>query len=151
MKVFEEAKNRLNRFELLYVEDDEMSREVFSRMIRKYFSRIYTASNGKEGFEIYETHRPAVIITDLEMGVMGGLEMSERIRSLDREVPIIAITAFKDVVGEERMRAAGINFFLTKPFRTEELFTYLLARLAGFDVNAPDSSGGKEPIEQSGA
>ena len=87
------------------------------------------ASNGREAFNLCLNERADILITDIKMPVMDGLEASRAIRALDREdakrIPIIALTAnaFDDDV--KRSLQAGMNAYLTKPVDMENLLRIL--------------------------
>ena len=71
---------------VLFVEDEELLRAIYERILDKIVSRLYVAENGKAGLEAYNQHRPDLIITDIMMPVMDGLEMVENIRKSDTSV-----------------------------------------------------------------
>ena len=88
----------------LYVEDEPVARLSIGTFLKRQLGELHLAENGKEGFELFESHRPQVVITDLEMPVMNGMEMIRRIRELDNGTPIIITTAYDD--GEHRCEQA---------------------------------------------
>lgn len=81
---------------VLYVEDEPVARLSIGTFLKRQVGELYLAENGREGFEFFESHRPQVVITDLEMPVMNGMEMIRRIRELDNDTPIIITTAYDD-------------------------------------------------------
>ena len=108
---------------LLLVEDDEslayIEKTGLEDIIGGY--KVTTATNGKEGLKAWENTRPDVIISDIDMPVMNGFEMVERIRETDQDVIIIftsALTSPNDVKAGYRL---GINNYVKKPFVPEEL------------------------------
>jgi YesN/AraC family two-component response regulator len=72
--------NLLIKYKVLYVEDDEMQRENLKIFLKRRVGKLYMAENGKEGFKVFEEQNPDIIITDLKMPVMDGIEMSKKIR-----------------------------------------------------------------------
>lgn len=78
---------------LLYVEDERVTREQISRILQRIVTELYVAENGQEGLELYREKRPDIIMTDIMMPVMNGLEMARNIRALDRDSQIIMLTA----------------------------------------------------------
>lgn len=86
---------QLQELTALYVEDDEITREMACRMLSKYFRKVYSACDGKEGLEKFEQYSPDIIITDLSMPEMSGFEMIEKIRESNTVVPIIVTTAYR--------------------------------------------------------
>jgi len=91
-----EATDALKQLTLLYVEDEDIARLSIGSFLRRYVGTLLLASNGSEGLQLYQEHRPAVVITDLEMPVMNGMEMIRRIRELNHSIPIIITTAYDD-------------------------------------------------------
>lgn len=81
---------------LLYIEDETHIRknaiEYFSRM----FKNVYEASHGLEGYKMYEKYKPDIIITDIKMPTMNGLELARKIRRIDKKTPIIVLSAYTD-------------------------------------------------------
>ena len=86
----------LKQLTLLYVEDEDIARLSIGSFLRRYMGELLLASNGSEGLQLYQAKRPAVVITDLEMPVMNGMEMIRKIRELDHSIPIIITTAYDD-------------------------------------------------------
>jgi CheY-like chemotaxis protein len=86
--------------------------------------RVYVASNGQEALDLTRKHLPNLIVVDLNMPVLDGLEMVRYVRELKgptEQVPIVAMTAY-DVYGmEEAARESGCNEYLSKPFDLKEL------------------------------
>ncbi len=114
---------------LLIVEDDEslsyIEKTSFEEIIGGY--EVTTASNGEEGLNAWSSCRPDVIVADIDMPVMDGFEMVERIRETDKEVIVIftsALTSPSDVKAGFRL---GINNYIKKPFVPEELDAHIKA------------------------
>ena len=82
---------------LLYVDDDEEMWRLLERPLRRRLKEVHYARNGREGLETAERCRPHVIVTDLQMPVMDGLEMIAEARGRPGfDIPIIVVTAFSD-------------------------------------------------------
>lgn len=65
----------LKQFSVMHVEDDTSVRESLMRFLKRRFDAIYTAKDGSEGLELYMKHKPDIIITDIQMPVMDGIEI----------------------------------------------------------------------------
>lgn len=87
---------RLKKMSVLYVEDDEVSREAIGRMLSSKIGAVRLAANGQEGLDAFIKDPPDMVITDLEMPVMNGLEMIRRIRGMGHNIPIIITTGYDD-------------------------------------------------------
>jgi CheY-like chemotaxis protein len=86
----------LKDISVLFVEDDQPSREVFSRLLSARVGCVHQAANGQDGLEIFLRLTPDIVITDLEMPVMNGMEMIRKIRDLGYKTPIIITTGYVD-------------------------------------------------------
>ncbi len=100
---------------LLYVEDDVTLRNIYQKILNYSIEKVYTASDGLEGFENYKTYHPDIVLTDVRMPVMDGLDMIAKIRDLDKDTRIIILSAF----GEPRYFLSaielGVKAYLLKP------------------------------------
>lgn len=81
---------------VLYVEDDDVARENGIEYLENYFNYIYAASDAFEGLKLYREYHPEIIITDIQMPKLNGLEFIKQIRKENKETQIIVITAFSD-------------------------------------------------------
>ncbi len=106
---------------LLYVEDDENIRKVYERYLKRKVKNLLVAINGQEGFDLYVKHKPDLIVTDIKMPIMDGLEMSRKIRTLDNLIPIIVTTAHTETEFFQEAITIGVNTFLLKPVDMLEL------------------------------
>ena len=102
------------RYRILIVEDEPISLEMLSKTLKEDYN-VLTADNGKKGFELYKKFNPHVIISDLNMPIMNGIELIQKIRELDQNSKII-ITTFKDDV-QTLLQATELKLFkyLIKP------------------------------------
>lgn len=108
---------------LLYVEDDLMTIEEISYFLQKYVKKLIIAKDGKEGLELFKKHKPDIVITDIQMPKMNGLEMSEEILKTDPSVPIVLTTAYSDSQYLIRAIELGIDKYIVKPINMLELLT----------------------------
>lgn len=100
---------------LLYVEDEKVTREQVSRILQRIVTELYVAENGQQGLELYREKRPDIILTDIMMPVMNGLEMSREIRSMDRDSQLIMLTAYSDTEYLLECISLGVNQYVQKP------------------------------------
>ena len=102
------------RYRILIVEDEPISLEMLSKTLKEDYD-VLTADNGKKGFELYKKFNPHIIISDLNMPIMNGIELIQKIRELDQNSKII-ITTFKDDV-QTLLQATELKLFkyLIKP------------------------------------
>jgi len=84
-------------FGVLYVEDEKAIRENYTLYLQRYFEHVYTAENGEEAYEIYKQKKPELMIVDINIPKMNGLELVRKIRENDRAIKVIMLTAHADV------------------------------------------------------
>ncbi len=132
-----EAPVVLNQMTLLYVEDDDIAREYLSLYLARRMGMVHVAKDGREGLELFRKHRPQIVLSDLKMPQMDGLEMVDEIRKLDRDVPIIVTSGFGNAKDTEKMFEMGVSRFHMKPLDPGKLTDTIQACLR--QVNALNS------------
>ncbi len=106
---------------VMVVEDMETGREVARLFLESLGARVLEAESGFKALELLEDHTPDIILMDLQMPGIDGIETTERIRSGGFEMPIIAATAHAMSSHREMCLASGMNDVVTKPFSIDEL------------------------------
>lgn len=106
---------------VLLVEDDAPSRIFISTILRNYVSNIFMAENGQEGIEMFNEHSPDIVVSDIGMPLMNGLEMSRRIKRINSKVPIILTTAFDNKSMLLEAIEIGISHYVIKPLQRDTL------------------------------
>ena len=106
---------------ILYIEDEETIRNSIFKVLNRRFTKCYVATNGKEGLNLYNQHRPDIIVTDIQMPVMDGLEMVKIIRQNDVEIPIIVTSAYNNSDFLLEAIQMKVDSFVLKPITIEEL------------------------------
>ena len=105
----------LKKLSLLYVEDDDNTREELEYFLQHKVKKLYVAKNGQEGFDLFEKHQPDLIITDIQMPVMTGTKMIKLIKQINSTIPIVIITAFNDTDYLFEAIKLNVTNYLTKP------------------------------------
>ena len=100
---------------VLLVEDDRLSLVIYSEFIKKIVNVVYTATDGREGIEIFADKRPDVIITDIMMPGMDGLEMIREIKKIDPKVKVVMISGHSEADYFIRSIDLGVDGYLLKP------------------------------------
>ncbi len=117
------------RLRVLLAEDNLVNRVVAVRLLEKRGHSVEVAGNGREALDATEQGIFDVVLMDLEMPVMSGLEATVAIRSREqqtgRHLPIIAMTAHAMIGDRERCLAAGMDGYVSKPVRADELYAAL--------------------------
>ena len=98
---------------VLIVDDEPEIREILSIFLKDY--EIIEASNGAEAVEAYKRHKPDVVIMDIVMPIMDGITATKKIKEIDPDARIIALTAFAVSKGKDMLNAGAVEL-LEKPF-----------------------------------
>ena len=115
---------------ILLVEDDSINQRVVAKMLKEKGHKVETANNGVEALELFEKGNYDVILMDIQMPEMDGIEATKRIRKLNvmgNQTPIIALTAYALQGDRERFLALGMDGYVSKPIQMNELFDTLEA------------------------
>lgn len=112
----------LQNIRVMYVEDEPITRQSIQRIISRKVKEVRVASNGEEGLSLYYEMQPDIVVTDIEMPVMNGIDMVRVIRQKDPEKPVIIITAFRD----EAHRCEEADHVIVKPVDKKKLFVSMI-------------------------
>lgn len=115
----------LSKLTVLYVEDDPDIHRLLDRVIQAHAGALVTARDGEEGLRLFELKRPDIIVTDILMSTLDGLEMTRLIRDLEPEIPIIVTTAHSDAEFFMRSIDLGIDRYVLKPTAPQTLLKAL--------------------------
>jgi signal transduction histidine kinase len=120
LELYEE---RLSNLKILVAEDEQIARMLLKTILQKKVKEIIYAKNGAEAVEAVRQNRDVnLVLMDVMMPEMDGLEATRQIRSFNKEVGIIAQTAFAIAGDKEKTLQAGCNDYISKPINKEELF-----------------------------
>jgi len=110
-----------NKYTILYAEDNDSIRENYVSFLKSYFGKVYEANNGTTALELYNKNRPDVLLLDINMPGINGLDLAKQIRKKDETVKIIMLTAYSDT--DNLLQATELNLtkYLVKPIKTFEL------------------------------
>jgi DNA-binding NtrC family response regulator len=106
---------------ILLIDDDAGLREVLAFTLREQGHEVKTAADGGAGLVLLEGAVPDVIITDLKMPGVGGLEVLRRAHEIDASLPVIVLTAFGSIEDAVAAMRDGAHDYLTKPYNRDEL------------------------------
>ena len=114
-------RERLKEFTLLYAEDESEVQSKMTEYFKTYFKTVQSASNGQEALELHKQHLPDVVILDINMPKVDGLEVAKRIRKQDTRTRIIMLTAHSEK--ELLLQATEIDMskYLIKPVSPYDL------------------------------
>lgn len=112
---------------VLYVEDDENLRLETTKIIERIFSHVDLASDGVEGFNAFQSRPYDLVITDIEMPQINGIEMSRKIRGINTDTPIVVVSAYSNTDYFMDAIAIGIDYYILKPIKMPSLIDTLYA------------------------
>lgn len=121
MESLKEILQQTKDLKMLYVEDDLLMQKSSVEMFSNFFSNITVANNGEEGLFLYNENTYDVIITDISMPRMDGIEMITHIRQDDESVPIIVFSAWNDASSMAACISLNIDAYMLKPLDSKNL------------------------------
>lgn len=113
--------NDIKDLAVLYVEDDDEVREQLSQFLRRRVGTLYIAHNGQEGLRAFREYQPDVVVSDIRMPVMDGLDMVGAIKREMPTTPVIMTTAFNETDFFLRAIDLGVDKYVMKPVRVDNL------------------------------
>ncbi len=129
-----DAREPMSSLLVLLAEDNAVNQRLTTRLLEKRGHRVVVAANGREALEALEREEFDLVLMDVQMPEMDGLETTAAIRTKERgsglHLPVIALTAHAMKGDAERFLAAGMNGYLAKPLRPEELDDILAKYMA---------------------
>ena len=106
---------------ILVVEDNLINQELLSEILQRLKCSVDVADNGKVAIEKMDKNQYDLILMDIQMPEMDGIEATKTIRKSSQEIPIIAITASIFHSDQNECTAAGMNGFLSKPYTFDQV------------------------------
>lgn len=106
---------------VLYVEDEPDLRDRIRIVLEMHFETVLVAGNGKEGLQLFRAERPDVVVSDIRMPVMDGLELTVEVRRLAPGTPVILCTAFTETSYLLKAIELGVSAYVRKPLDCQEL------------------------------
>lgn len=121
-----EASNEPGTLKILVAEDNTVNQRLAKRLLESEQHQVTIAQNGKEAAEMLQAQDFDLVLMDIQMPVMDGLEATRLIRQLNGEkgkIPILGVSAHAFVEDRERSKATGMNGYLTKPYKKADLLS----------------------------
>ncbi|MDD5051312.1 MAG: response regulator [Sulfuricurvum sp.] len=120
-----ELKNLAEDICVLYVEDNSGLRQNIQQLLHKLFTNVFVAEDGLEGYQVFSQYKPKLIITDINMPKMNGLDMAKKIKVEEPNTKIIYITAYSEKEYLFQAIEAGVYRYLPKPAKVNQLIDAL--------------------------
>ncbi len=115
----------LEKCSILLAEDEDDLRESFKKVLLLYVKDVYDAKDGEEAFELYSSEDIDIVITDIKMPKVNGLELIKKIRKEDEEIPIIVTSAYADQDFLLESIKLSLVEYVLKPIKESKLNTLL--------------------------
>jgi len=124
-----------SNFSILYAEDEDNIRQKYTRFLKVYFKNVYEATNGQEALDIYNTNKPDIVLLDINMPIINGLQVAQRIRDNDKKTIIIMLTAYSD--RDKLLIALDLYLYkyLIKPIQSLELEEIVIEAIEMLEKN----------------
>jgi two-component system cell cycle response regulator DivK len=116
---------------VLIVEDNELNMKLFHDLLEAHGYRTIQTRNGIEALDLARANRPDLILMDIQLPEVSGLEVTKWIKEDDdlRAIPVIAVTAFAMKGDEERIRQGGCEAYISKPISVSKFLETVRAYL----------------------
>jgi len=119
----------INEAKILLIEDKLSNRKTIEIYLRSRVGKVEVAENGKEAVDLFANNQYDMILMDLQMPIMGGIEAAQHIREMevgrDYRVPIIAFSANYFSSDKETSIEVGMDAYISKPFQSKTLFNLM--------------------------
>ncbi|QKJ24539.1 diguanylate cyclase [Poseidonibacter lekithochrous] len=115
----------LSKINLLYVEDEESIRNILAKRLSKKVNTLYTAENGEDGYNKFLENSPDMILTDVTMPKLNGIEMTKKIREYNRDIPIIILSANDESNYLLSAIENEVSGYIMKPLDKDKLYDVL--------------------------
>lgn len=121
----EDMMKKLSNYTVLYAEDDSGVRKNVSEMLSLLFKEVYVACDGEEAYELFLEKEPQIVITDIKMPKLTGIELAKKIRKKNENIQIIVISAYTEV--DYMLEAIDLSLmkYIVKPITETKLFEVL--------------------------
>lgn len=126
---------RLKNFTVLYAEDEAGLRNNVSELLSLLFKKVHICSDGVEAYEKYRLYKPDLVITDIKMTQMDGMELIRKIRKIDTKIHILVTSAYTEVDYMLEAVELGLMRYIVKPITEEKLFDALKKFIESMQIN----------------
>ena len=116
---------KLSNYRVLYAEDDAGVRKNVAEMLQLIFKEVYVAADGKKAYKLFEDYLPDIVITDIQMPYLSGIDLAKKIRKRDENTQILIISAHTEI--DYMLEAVELSLirYIVKPITETKLFEAL--------------------------
>ena len=132
---------------ILVVDDEKLMCDLLRAVLVRHGHEVLTASNVREGFELFKKHRPRFTLLDLRMPEMNGIEVLKQIRAVDSQAAVLILTAWGSDALEQQARQLGVVDFLSKRLSLDVLVE-AMDRTLQLSAQAPSPAQAPAPTEE---
>lgn len=122
---------------ILYIEDDQELRSNISKILKKFFKKVHVAEDGEDAYDILQENSTSIqlIVTDINMPNMNGISFVKYLRSINKNLPVIVISAYTDT--DYLLDSIDLNIlkYITKPFTSSKVYDFLDKVCEHFEFN----------------
>ena len=136
----------LKKITILYAEDEQMVREGYARTLKRYSKELYVAQNGEEAFEKYRLYKPDIVISDIRMPKMNGIELTKKIKEINPKQIILFTTAHTESNYTLEALDMQVDGYITKPVDKNRLLNKL-ETLAGYIISERENKEHQEILQ----
>ncbi len=112
----------INNFSILYIEDDRLTQKIISNILGKHFSKIFIANDGVEGIKLYHEKKPDIVLSDISMPKLNGIEMTQEIKRHNPKQKVALFTGYNDLNYLNKAINIGVDKYILKPLNTKQMF-----------------------------
>lgn len=108
-------------YTLLYVENDDIINQYITSFLKRYFKKVYSCDSAEEGLLLYEKYKPDILLLDINLGGMSGIELATHIRKFDNKTRILISTAYTHKDFMLQSIELGLTRYLVKPITNDDI------------------------------
>ncbi len=110
---------------ILIAEDEDSNFMLIDTLLQSINCRVIRAENGQKAVDLFKSHSIDIVLMDMKMPIKSGYEASKEIKTINKDVPVVAVTAYAMHGDEKRALDAGCDYYITKPVNKNKLFSTL--------------------------
>lgn len=126
MSLVKQLRAEAENLTILVVEDEPILNEEIVELLAMFFREVFSAKNGVEGFSKFQELQPDIILSDITMPKMNGVELSSNIRKIDKDQPIVILSGHRELHFLNQLVEIGVTNFVPKPYELQELLYKLV-------------------------